>query len=173
MDLVAPALPAEFVLRPICPTDQSALADFYTGLSPRSRSARFHGPGTLSAADLAAMAGADGARSAGWVAWAGSLIVGHLLLVPGGPPGVYELGIAVADAFQGHGIASALLGLGLAWARTVGPCRLVAPVRWGNLPMERLLARHAVARSSVGGTATFLIELPPGPKGPASGSEQA
>jgi acetyltransferase len=131
-------------IRPIAPGDQAALGAFYEGLSADSRAARFHGAasglGARAARDFSC---ADHRHRQGIVAEARDalgawVIVGHVCLEPTGD-GQAELAIAVADAWQHHGVGRALLTAAVAWARTHGIGRAVASTRWGNAAMIGLI----------------------------------
>lgn len=151
----------EPLLRPVRPTDAKALGDFYEGLSPGSRHLRFHGMGHLSEADLAGFAAADGRRIAGWVATVDGMIVGHVILSSGPEAAVMEIGVAVADAFQGRRIGTRLCELAVDWAAGLGVRQIVAPVLWGNAAMEHLARHLGRARCTLGtGLETFIVELP-------------
>jgi GNAT superfamily N-acetyltransferase len=125
-----------FVVRAIAPSDRERLACFYAALSPDSRAARFlgaspprestthrlclpdhvHGEGLI-----AEVVDSDGRRS----------IVGHLCLEPV-EHGAVEMAIAVADAWQRHGIGRTLLKAGVGWAHQHGIVELRASMLWSN-----------------------------------------
>jgi GNAT superfamily N-acetyltransferase len=133
-------------IRAIGPTDEIELQRFYAGLSPESRRMRFFAisPG-LSRAQSRAFCTTDHDHREGFVALAGiglareERIVGHLCLEPDGGEAA-EVAIAVADAFQHHGIGRRLLTAGAAWARREHITRLTATMLAGNAPIHRLLA---------------------------------
>jgi len=131
-------------IRPIRPSDLGHLERFYAGLSPDSLNARFHGA-SRGIADRAARAfcGPDHAHREGLVAvvrgeHAQEAIVGHLCLEPT-PEGDLEMAVAVADAWQRHGIGRALVASALTWAATHGVSRLRARIRWSNPAIAGLL----------------------------------
>ena len=127
-------------IRPPDTADLAALGGFFAGLSMRSRVQRFFAPVRLSPAmiRLACGLGADGpaggtghsgpdrrpSRSGGTdalVATLGGVIIGHGMAVDrpadrsagrtAPPEGrVTEIGVVVADAWQGQGVGSALVG---------------------------------------------------------------
>jgi len=133
--MLAPATTsAAMKVRPIDPLDAAELIRFYAELSPESRHARF--PGRARVDDLLAgtMAEADGVSRLGLVATdsATGAIVGHLCLEPSGPDDV-EVGLAVADIWQRHGIGRALMAEGLSWARRHGLHHLVGVALADNI----------------------------------------
>jgi GNAT superfamily N-acetyltransferase len=131
-------------IRPIAPGDEIALERFYADLSVDSREARFLGATpALSGGAAHYLSGADHRHRQGFVAEAvtpdGRLaLVGHVCLEPVGG-GAAEIAVAVADAWQHHGIGRSLLAASLAWARRHGIEQLVASMRWSNGPMLGLL----------------------------------
>jgi acetyltransferase len=131
-------------IRPIRPTDLGRLEQFYAGLSPDSLNARFHGA-SRGIADRAARSfcGPDHAHREGFVAVVPrtdncETIVGHLCLEPT-ERGDLELAVAVADAWQRHGIGRALLASALDWAAAHGVDRVRARIRWSNPAIAGLL----------------------------------
>jgi len=138
--------PGAVRIRAIRQTDETELQRFYAGLSPESRRTRFFAisPG-LSEAQAHAFCTTDHDHREGFVALARAgtdrdeRIVGHLCLEPDGA-GSAEVAIAVAEAFQHHGIGRRLLMAGVAWARREHMTRLTAAMLAGNAPIHRLLA---------------------------------
>ncbi len=135
---------ASFLLRPISPADRDSLVRFYHDLSEDSREARFLGaaPGIGDGTArffcgpdhehregiIAEVEDADGRRT----------IIGHLCLEPI-DPGNAEMAIAVADAWQHHGLGRALLSQAIAWARANGIARLSASMRCSNVAVIGLI----------------------------------
>jgi GNAT superfamily N-acetyltransferase len=120
--------------------------------------ARFHG-GTRGIEDVVARSfcGPDHAHREGLVAVvrdaavagpdvrpdrAAERIVGHLCLEPG-VRGEVEMAVAVADAWQHHGVGRALLAAAIAWAEANRIERLRAEIRWSNPAILRLLRSAA------------------------------
>jgi RimJ/RimL family protein N-acetyltransferase len=100
-------------IRPVRPDDEAGLQAFLRGLGSRSRRLRFFSAGTgLFLAEAAhAQAAADGVREFGLVATAGGAetIVAHGHYVLAGADRA-EIAFAVADAYQGRGLGTLLLG---------------------------------------------------------------
>jgi len=111
------------IIRPASPADMAALGDFFAGLSARTRYLRFFGPVTPTAALLRLLSGADVNVDA-VVAVRGGVIIGHAMAAdrpgtegsrcPAGvrdppEPTVTEIGVVVADAWQGRGVGSAMV----------------------------------------------------------------
>jgi len=124
------------MIRAIRPADVVPLERFYAELSPDSRDARFHG-GARGIEDRAArtFCGPDHVHREGLVAverqGRRERIVGHLCLEPLGSQDV-EMAVAVADAWQHHGIGHALLVAAIDWACTHGFARVRGSIRWSN-----------------------------------------
>lgn len=160
----APAGPAHTVaIGPIDRLDADALLRFFAALSAESRHARFLGSARVDGEAAAAMAAADGTRRLGLVARApdSGEIVGHLCLEPSGPDEV-EIGIVVADGWQGRGIGRRLLAEGLVWARRRGIRRLTGVALADNSRILRLActlgapcAIRSLGEGLVGATVTL------------------
>ena len=143
--MVTPAAPPAVRIRPIQTTDRDALMQFYEALSEESLSLRFHGASS-GIADRAArlFCGPDHEHREGLVAVldesgnAGPTIVGHLCLEPSGAHEV-EMAVAVADAWQRHGIGRRLLVAAMTWAECHGIDRLRASMLSGNVAVLGLV----------------------------------
>jgi acetyltransferase len=130
-------------IRAIEPGDEVALERFYAGLSVDSREGRFlgatHELPHRAAHDLCRV---DHAQRQGLVAEVagadGRAIVAHLCLEPIGDRAA-EVAVAVADAWQHHGIGRALLAAATTGARAHRVDRLVASMRWSNAPLLGLI----------------------------------
>jgi GNAT superfamily N-acetyltransferase len=170
----APARQAA-VIRPPDTADLAALGGFFAGLSMRSRVQRFFAPVRLSPAmiRLACGLGADGpaggaghpgqdrrpSHSSGTdalVATLGGVIIGHGMAVdrPADRPAplegrVTEIGVVVADAWQGQGVGSALVGGLISRAQARGVTSLIMDVLPDNRQMLAMIAAHwPAARTS-------------------------
>jgi acetyltransferase len=131
-------------IRPIELADRAGLEELYLGLSPDSRRLRFHALGAISDAEAAVFCSPDHRHREGFIAVIGGRaghgprIVGHLCLEPDDAGGA-EVGIAVADDVQRHGIGRRLMLAGLDWARREGVDHLTATMLADNGPIHRLL----------------------------------
>jgi acetyltransferase len=147
------------------------LARFYAGLSDDSRHTRFfgasHGITDLQAERFARirLRGGDG-----FVALdrAGQ-VRGHIDLEPAGSLNgrrIEEIGVAVADDWQSHGLGRALLAAAVASARRRGIGILEAEMLTGNAAIHALL-EHAglpwTARSLEPGSELIRMDLVPPP----------
>jgi GNAT superfamily N-acetyltransferase len=142
-------------IRPASPADVPALRDFFAGLSTRSRYLRFFAPITPGAAMLRPLSG-DADNTDAVVAVQGIVVIGHVMAVdraaPGGPDGsggpetawprTTDVGMVVADAWQGRGLGSALMGalITRAWAR--GVTSMTMDVLPGNRQVLAMITTH-------------------------------
>jgi len=159
-------------IRPIGPGDHDALLRFYETLSEKSLALRFHG-GSIGIADRVAVffCGPDHEHREGLVAVLdepevrgvpGPTIVGHLSLEPSGAYEV-EVAVAVADAWQRHGIGRLLLVAASAWAERHGIERLRASMLSTNiaiLGLLRCLGRPVTLSMPRAGVVDATIDLP-------------
>jgi acetyltransferase len=139
------SIPGDITIRPIASGDRQGLERFYAALSPDSLDARFHGA-TRGIDDREArrFCGPDHLHREGLVAVERDSsdrdhIIGHLCLEPIDDTCELEMAIAVADAWQHHGIGKALLGAAMDWATVHGVERLHAAIRWSNPAILGLL----------------------------------
>jgi GNAT superfamily N-acetyltransferase len=122
--------------------DLGGLRDFLAGLSVRSRHLRFFAGAPASAAMLRVLAGQRPDADA-LVATRNGVIIGHAMAVDtAGPPGAAatEIGIVVADAWQGRDVGSGLIRALASRARARGATTLVMEVMAEN---RRVLAMIA------------------------------
>ena len=128
----------EITVRRVRAGDATRLEAFYAGLSEESRAARFHGASRgINHAQAEDYSAADHRRRDGFIAVRDGEVVGHLVLEPVSP-GVEELGVAVADDVQHHGVGSLLMAAAVASARLRGAQSLRAWIRPDNEVMRRL-----------------------------------
>ena len=148
-------------VRPIRPEDEADLARFFTDLSMESRVFRFFM--AIANADALAkkLVDVDYRTRYGLVAVAGAerQIIGHAMYVETGPRKA-ELALAVADAYQGRGLGTILLGQLAEAAKGAGIDVLEAMVRPENHLMIKVLRESGfpiTARSEPG---ELHFELP-------------
>jgi GNAT superfamily N-acetyltransferase len=141
---------AAAVIRPAGPADRPALSDFFAGLSVQTRYLRFFGPVTPTPALLDLLCGEPAGVHA-VVAVADGAIVGHALaadrLVPEGgqDPGqgrTTDIGVVVADAWQGRGVGSALMRAVVGRAEARGVASLAMDVLHVNRKMLGMILRR-------------------------------
>ena len=156
-----------YLIRAITADDGTALTRFYAALSPDSFEARFHGAGGGIRGSVARyLCGPDHDHREGLVTEAigddGSpLIIGHVCIEPT-TVGEAEMAIAVADAWQRHGIGRAMLAEAIVWAQAHGVERLVASVRYGNgaiLGLIGSMGRPVTFGECDGGVVDALVDL--------------
>lgn len=144
-----PAVPPAYTLRAARRGDAAAMQRFVDGLSPTSRRQRFHGAlARCSAARAECLVSSDGVRQSVVVAVeAGSAaLVGEARWARDGEASAQaELAIAVAEGWQGRGLADALMAAVLVNAAAAGISCLVADVLADNGRVRGFLHRHAFA----------------------------
>jgi len=123
-------------VRAVCAEDEPALLRFLQGLSERSLLFRFFSAGPDLAGQARSFAAADGTEAVGLVATAGAdgAIVGHAGYVCG-TAGAAEVAFAIADAYQGRGLATTLLAHLAGRALAAGVTTFTAVTRPDNHQM--------------------------------------
>ena len=135
----APVLPAEVRLRPGTAEDGAALAGFVADLSVRSAFYRFlSGLRYASPMLLARMLRRDETHGS-WLALCGQQVVGHVMWSV--DDGIVDLGVVVADLWQGHGVGRRLVDTALAEAAVAGGCVLRVDVHGDNRVVTAMLRR--------------------------------
>jgi len=128
--------------------DGDAIRTFFTGLSTGTRYLRFFAALTITPAMLRVLSGGDSADAV--VATGQGVIVGHGIAAdrvgPGGTT-VTEIGVVVADAWQGHGVGSALVRALISAAEARGAAIVAMEVLPGNKRVLAMIARHWPAAS--------------------------
>jgi GNAT superfamily N-acetyltransferase len=117
--------------------DLAAISDFFAGLSLRSRYQRFFAPVMPSQALLRRLTGAVGCADV-LVAVRHGAIIGHAMAADAsssGGPGTTEIGLVVADQWQGRGVGAALLRTLISRAQSRGASTVVMDV----LPANKLV----------------------------------
>ncbi len=143
-------------LRPVDADDRDGIAALFARLSPESRRRRFLGPKhRLTAHELTALTAIDHVRHEAIAAIDqrdGSIVgVGRYAHV-GDQPGAADLAVAVADAWQGMGIGTALSRRIVQRARANGFTLLTASTLWENRPARALLQRFGARPSAQHGS---------------------
>jgi acetyltransferase len=146
---------APVTLRPIQPDDAGALQAFVRVLSPMSRRLRFHAAlNELSGATLKALTCVDQRRHVAFVLTVTEhgteRIVGEARYAMSSDQETAEFGIAVADAFQGLGLAERLVAALIDAARASGLRWLVGEVLAGNSRMLAFIRRCGFAETTRG-----------------------
>ena len=139
--------------------DATAVGAFLTGLSSLSRRFRFHGAcSSASPGLLNLLSNVDGLRHQAWLAWVGEAdnarVIGEARFVMPSQGCDAELAIAVADEWQGSGLADTMLDTLLRAAASAGVHDLYGDVMESNARMLAFLRRHSfttigVARSVI------------------------
>jgi GNAT superfamily N-acetyltransferase len=153
-------------IRPVLASDEQALLDFYAALSDDSRHARFLGCARgLDPRVAHNLCCGFGVGEAGFVAERVTpdrqQIVGHVCLTRAGA-NTLEIGIAVADSYQGHKLGHRLFADALTWAELNRIDQLVAIAYSDNWRVLRLLREsgHAThVRDAGAGVSTISIDL--------------
>ena len=179
----APARATATIRRPDS-ADLAALTCFFSGLSIRTRVQRFFAPVWPTAALIRLACGwADEGRAAGedragggnargraghtdaLVATIGGVIIGHAMAADraadpaAGPAGlVTEIGVVVADAWQGQGVGSALVRALISRARARGVTSLSMDVLPGNRDVLAMIAGHWTAARTHRGADCVTIQ---------------
>ncbi|HLH69705.1 MAG TPA: GNAT family N-acetyltransferase [Candidatus Dormibacteraeota bacterium] len=146
-------------IRPVVPSDQEALQRFLAGLSTESRVFRFFSE----VKDLEAVARRfveiDYHDRHGLVAWRGGEIVGHGFYALE-RPGTAEVALTVADALQGKGLGTILLGHLAAAAAAAGISVFVAEVMPENHRMLTVFRDSGFPVSVSSSYGVIKVEFP-------------
>ena len=135
---------AAAAIRPAHPADLAALGDFFAGLSSRTRYLRFFGPITPGPALLRQFCGLADTIDA-VIAVRGGVIVGHAMAADRTDPRgarVTDIGVVVADAWQGRGLGSALMRALVTGAQARGVTLLEMDVLDGNRQVLDMITSH-------------------------------
>jgi GNAT superfamily N-acetyltransferase len=151
-------------VRPARAADLPALGDFFTGLSMQTRYLRFFSPVTPGPALLHLLAGGAGTTDA-VLATRGAAILGHAMASDRtGPDGtrMTDIGVVVADAWQGQGVGSALVRALITRAQARGVTSVAMDVLHGNHQVHAMIAAHwPAARTGRGRDyAAICVQLP-------------
>jgi GNAT superfamily N-acetyltransferase len=132
---------ATAAIRPVCPADLAALSDFFAGLSAQSRYLRFFGPVTPTPALLHLLSGGD-AHVHALVAVRHGVIVGHAMAADRTELRMTDIGVVVADAWQGRGLGSALVRTLVAGAQARGVTFVMMDVLHANPQVIAMIRSH-------------------------------
>ena len=141
--VVAAARPA-VAIRPVLPADLAALSDFFAGLSAQSRYLRFFSQVTPGPALLRRLSGGAVTLDA-VIAVADGVIIGHAMAADRAASRgdrMTDIGVVVADAWQGEGTGSALVRALLARAQARGVTAVAMDILPGNYQVLAMIARH-------------------------------
>jgi GNAT superfamily N-acetyltransferase len=145
-------------IRPPDPADLTALTGFLDGLSTRTRVQRFFAPVRATPALVRRACGQAGPAGHADVLLAthGSVIIGHAMAADrataadraAAGESLTEIGVVVADAWQGQGVGSALVRTLLRRAQARGVTSLYMDVLPGNDQVLAMISGHwAAART--------------------------
>ncbi len=126
------------------PADLAALSDFFTGLSAETRYLRFFGPVSPTSALLHLLSG-GAANVHAVVAVRDGFIVGHAMAADRTEPTgarLTDIGVVVADAWQGRGLGSALMRALVAGAQARGVTFVVMDVLHANPRVLAMITGH-------------------------------
>ncbi len=155
---------ATTLTRPAGPADLAALSDFFAGLSVQTRYRRFFAAIVPTGAMLRMLAG--GAVNVDVViAVREGVIIGHAMASDRTGPGgtrMTDVGVVIADAWQGHGAGSALISTLINRARSRGVACVTMDVLHSNRKVLGMIARRwPAARAGHGSDfATVHVWLP-------------
>jgi acetyl coenzyme A synthetase (ADP forming)-like protein len=149
-------------VRPIQAADEANLLAFLEALSDRSRTLRFLSAGANMCGQAHAFAQADGRHNYSLVALAGpeQRIVGHAMYVEGRRGASAEVAFAIADAYQGRGLATTLLAHLAAHARAAGVETFTAITRSDNHKMLELFRESGYPVELRAGADTVDVSFP-------------
>jgi GNAT superfamily N-acetyltransferase len=153
-------------IRPPDPADLATLTGFFAGLSTRTRVQRFFAPIRPTQALVRRACGQSGqAGQAGrvdvLVATHGGVIIGHAMAADRAAAGesLTEIGVVVADAWQGQGVGSALVRTLLRRAQARGVTSLSMDVLAGNQQALAMIAGHWAAARTERGADCLTIQV--------------
>lgn len=162
--MTAQPFPTTFQLRPARASDAPAVEAFVRGLSERSKRFRFHGAVSGDSPALQKLlCDVDGVRHQAWLAWAGergeATVVGEARFVMLSTDGVAELAIAVADHWQGSGLAQVMLRQLLGAAAEAGVSRLYGDVMDSNGRMQAFMRRNCFEKQRLAASELIRMSL--------------
>jgi GNAT superfamily N-acetyltransferase len=166
---------AAAVIRPAGPDDLAALSDFFADLSAETRYLRFFGPVIPTQALLRQLCGLADTIDA-VVAVRGGVIIGHAMAVDRtGLQGsrVTDIGVVVADAWQGQGLGSALTRALVTGAGARGVTLMEMDVLYGNGHVLDMITSHwpAARIGRIRDSVSIRVQLPHQQQRPETRSE--
>jgi GNAT superfamily N-acetyltransferase len=131
-------------IRTAGPGDADAIRDFFHGLSLRTRYLRFFGGVSPSSSLLRALSGGTGRSDILLVTDSCGAVIGHGMAVDAAQDGqlTADIGLVVADSWQGRGLGSALLSRLAGRAADRGVATLAMEVLPDNARMLRIIQRR-------------------------------
>jgi acetate---CoA ligase (ADP-forming) len=149
--------------RPPAQEDGARLIDFFRSLSDRSLYLRFHGHPSVDEHLVAPVLDPDWVERGALIGTKDERIVAVANYVRLRDLRTAEVAFAVADDFQGKGIATRLLERLAAVAESIGIEQFLAEVMLGNEAMLRVFAEagFATRRETVSGTVEVYLSLQP------------
>lgn len=155
---------SELLLRPVLPGDREQLTDSIAQFSPETLHRRFLVGRTLTEKAKAYLFDVDYVNHFVWVAVSRTKRLGVAdarFIRDKDDAGVAEVAFTVADAYQGRGIGTLLLGALAVAGRQSGVERFTASVLGDNRPMRAILDRAGATWRSTGyGIVETEIEVP-------------
>jgi GNAT superfamily N-acetyltransferase len=137
-------------IRPPDPADLAALTGFFAGLSTRTRVQRFFAP--LRPTPALVRRACQVSHGDVLLAMQAGVIIGHAMAAdraadgaPGQDESLTEIGVVVADAWQGQGVGSALMRTLVRRAQARGVMSLSMDVLPGNQQVLAMIAGHWTA----------------------------
>jgi CRP/FNR family transcriptional regulator, cyclic AMP receptor protein len=139
--------------------DRAAIVDLYENLTAASRSARFHHPTPRLTGYLRDFL-TDFGRVEVWLAFDGDTCVGEARIAPYAAQHRADLGVTVADNYQGNGLGSHLVRMAVDGQRDVDQ-PLTVSIQPDNVAAMRMFRRLGVALAFDGGVLEGPITRPP------------
>jgi GNAT superfamily N-acetyltransferase len=168
---------AAVTIRPPDPADLAALTGFFAGLSTRTRVQRFFAP--LRPTPALVRRACQASHGDVLLATHADVIIGHAMAADrtadratGQGESLTEIGVVVADAWQGQGVGSALIRTLVRRAQARGVTSLSMDVLPGNQQVLAMIAGHWTAARTERGADCLTIRVglpvqrsgPPGPR---------
>jgi ribosomal protein S18 acetylase RimI-like enzyme len=153
-------------IRPARTADLPALSAFFAGLSIQARYLRFFAPTTPNPDLLNVLCGNARAIDA-VLATRDAVIIGHAMAADQTGPGgarMTDIGVVVADDWQGQGVGSALVRAVLTRAQARGVTSVTMDVLHGNHRVLAMIADHwpAACARRARDCEIICVPLPPG-----------